>query len=88
MRLFTYLAAYIFGVALALLAAISGSISPDGPWTVLGEVLARFYGRYFELFCGPLDGLGFLITLMLSGVPFIVLVWLCFCIYDRAVGRA
>ena len=86
MRVLTYVAAYVFGLGLALVAAITCSVGPEPPRTDLGKVLAVFYRPYYDLLCGPLGGVGFLISLLLSGVPFILLVWLFFCVYDKMAG--
>lgn len=90
MRVFTYVAAYIHGVALALVAAVTGSIGPEPPRTQLGKALAAVYRPYYEvvwIVCWPLGGLSLLIAIILSGVPFILLLWLLFCVYDKVAGR-
>ncbi len=83
MRVFACIAAYLFGLGLALVAAFTGSVGPEGPRTELGNVLMIFYRPYYELLCVPFGGVGFLIALMLSGVPFALLVWLVFLIFCR-----
>lgn len=77
MRVFAYVVAYVFGLALAFAAAITCSVGPEPPRTELGQALAVFYRPYFDLFCEPFGGWGFLVALLLSGIPFVLLVWLC-----------
>ncbi len=83
MRVFACIAAYFFGVALGLVAAFTGSVGPEGPRTGLGDVLMVLYRPYYELFCVPFGGVGFLIALILSGLPFALLVWLVFLISSK-----
>jgi hypothetical protein len=88
MRAFSYVAAYIFGVGLGVIAAITGSIGPEPARTQMGKALAAVYLPYYEMVlmvCWPLGGFGFLIALILSGVPFVLLVWLLFYVYDKVV---
>lgn len=95
MRVFTYVAAYIFGVGLGLVAAITGSIGPEPARTQLGKVLATVYLPYYEMLFQMVFWLGLwrlgplslLIPLILSGVPFVLLVWLFSCVYDKLPGR-
>jgi hypothetical protein len=83
MRTFPYVAAYVLGIGLALVAAFTCSIGPEPPRTDLGKVLAVIYRPYFDLLCGAFGGVGFLIAVILSGLPFLLLVWLFFYLYDN-----
>jgi hypothetical protein len=65
--------AYLAGVLLALIAAFSGSVSPDGPRTAMGAVLASVYQPYFEQIwrvCFYNSSVAMVVSLALSGVPF------------------
>jgi hypothetical protein len=73
-----YITVYVLGVALAVFAAFSGSIGPEPARSAVGEALSTVYYPYFMLFCESLDMMGFVIAIALSGIPFVVLVWLWF----------
>jgi hypothetical protein len=75
--------AYFFGVGLAFVAAITRSVGPEGPGTQIGRILAVVYRPYYELFTGSLGTFGFLIALVLSGVPFAIIAIVCLWIIGR-----
>jgi hypothetical protein len=73
---------YVVGVALAFVAAVTGSVGPEPPRTELGKVLAIVYRPYYEPFF-VFDALGFLIALALSGLPLMLLVLGVFWMRER-----
>ena len=76
MRVFVYVALYFVGVVLAFVAAITCSVGPEPPRTPLGQALAVVYRPYYDMFCEPFGGIGFLLALALSGVPLASIAWL------------
>ena len=64
----------------------TSSVGPEPPRAELGQILAVFYRPYYDLLCGPFGGVGFLIALILGGVPFVLLVWMAFWIGGRKRG--
>lgn len=76
MRVFACITAYLLGVGLAFVAAVTCSVGPEPARTQLGKTLAFVYRPYFDLFCGPFGSAGFIVALTLSGVPLAALVWL------------
>ena len=60
------IAVYGFGVGLAATAFLTGSISPDGPRTRIGEVLLPIYMPYFGFWCGLFGEAGILLGVVLA----------------------
>jgi hypothetical protein len=83
MRIFGSFLIYLLGVMLALVAAATGSIGPEPAKTVAGRVLAAVYLQYFDLFGTLFGGVGIVIALILSGIPFVLAVWLIIWIAER-----
>ena len=77
-RYIIYTVLYFLGITVAYIAAATGSIGPEPPRSLIGTILATIYYPYFMTFCVPLGGAGFIIALVLSGMPFVWLGWVFF----------
>jgi len=77
-RILVYVAVYILSVVLSVSAALAGSVGPEGASGTIGLMLETIYRPYFMFFCEYLEAIGFVVAVLLSGVPAVGVVWLLF----------